>query len=209
MKKKYKNNIETRAFGCEFRVVRKEDEPVKITGHAAVFNRESENLGGFVEIIKPGAFKKALKGSDARALFNHDSNLILGRESAGTLSLREDKAGLYMEVELPDTQYARDLAVSMERGDITQQSFGFSIDEGGSMWEDDGERVLRTITDIKSVFDVSPVTYPAYPDTDAAVRAFDIFKKEQKSTGERTVVGNVQRRERQIKLKENELNQRG
>ena len=112
---------------AELRVKKDGDEPARIEGYAAVFNRDSEDMG-FIERIAPGAFKKALKTSDVRALFNHDSNIILGRKSAGTLELKEDKKGLFMSVTPPDTQLVRDMVLSpIERGDVTQQSFGFSI----------------------------------------------------------------------------------
>lgn len=147
----------------------------RITGYAAVFNRLSENLGGFVEKIAPGAFKKAIKKSDARALFNHDSNIVLGRQSAGTLILKEDDVGLHMTIDPPDTQFARDLVVSIERGDIQEQSFGFTVK--ADSWEDmDKDIAVRTLEEIDQLYDVSPVTYPAYPDTTVAVRSLEDSK---------------------------------
>jgi HK97 family phage prohead protease len=161
---------------ANLRVKRNEDGSATVGGHAAVFDRWSENLGGFVEKIAPGAFKAALKGADVRALKNHDANLILGRTSAGTLRLKEDKEGLYMEYDSPDVSYARDLLVSIERGDITGQSFGFTVT--GQAWEDeDKDLAKRTITEIGELYDVGPVTFPAYPDTDVAVRALDELRK--------------------------------
>jgi HK97 family phage prohead protease len=146
----------------------------KITGYAAVFNSLSEDLGGFREKINPGAFRSAIKKSDTVALFNHDSNIVLGRTSAGTLELKEDKTGLFMEIDPPDTQAARDLMVSIERGDIKQQSFGFIVKNDS--WETvDGEEI-RTIGEVEELYDVSPVTYPAYPDTSVALRSLEINK---------------------------------
>ena len=114
--------------GLTLRVIRKDDDSLpKVEGYAAVFNTDSEDMG-FIERIAPGAFKKALKTSDVRALFNHDSNIILGRTSAGTLELKEDKKGLHMSVTPPDTQLVRDMVLApIERGDITQQSFSFTV----------------------------------------------------------------------------------
>lgn len=153
------------------------DEPPKITGYAAVFNKDSDDLGGFIERIKPGAFKKALPASDTRALFNHDTNYPLGRVSAGTLRLKEDKDGLFMEIDPPDTQYARDLMVSIERGDVREQSFGFTV--VSDTWEDiDKDVARRTINEVGELFDVSPVVFPAYPDTDVAVRSLEEKKKD-------------------------------
>ncbi len=156
-----------------------DDGPAKIVGYAAVFNSMSEDLGGFREKIAPGAFKGALKDSDTRALFNHDSNLVLGRASAGTLRMKEDDTGLHVEIDPPDTSFARDLMVSIERGDITQQSFGFTIKE--DEWEDlDGDNPVRTLTKIGRLFDVSPVTFPAYPDTEVAVRSLKQARQDKK-----------------------------
>jgi len=170
-------HLERRAFAAELRVDRAGEKPV-IRGHAAVFNALSEDLGGFREQIAPGAFKNAIGRDDVRALFNHDSNLILGRNKAGTLRMSEDDTGLAIEIDPPDTQYARDLMVSMERGDITQMSFGFSVTKQGQKWEENGQTHTRTLTDVR-LYDVSPVTLPAYPQTDVALRSLTEFKAEQ------------------------------
>lgn len=141
-------------------------------GIAAMFNSTSEDLGGFREQIAPGAFKSALGNSDVRALFNHDPNKILGRSTSGTLRLSESESGLEFEVDPPDTTYARDLMESMKRGDITQCSFGFTVDSGGDTWKrDESGAWMRTIHVVSRLYDVSPVTYPAYPDTACAMRS--------------------------------------
>ena len=166
---------------AELRIIRKDDDSLpKIEGYAAVFNKNSEDMG-FIERISPGAFKSAIKTSDVRALFNHDSNIILGRTTSGTLELKEDEKGLFMSVTPPDTQLVRDMVLSpIERGDITQQSFGFTIDEDS--WEHkDNEPSIRTITKVRELFDVSPVTYPAYPDTAVALRSLDNIKKDSET----------------------------
>lgn len=172
-------DIERRCFVVdELRVEGRGDakKPV-IYGHAAVFNQLSEDLGGFREQIAPGAFASAVKEDDVRALFNHDPNFVLGRSKSGTLRLSEDNTGLAIEIDTPDTQIARDLMVSMERGDITQMSFGFRVMPDGSNWgqSSDGS-VIRTLTNVR-LYDVSPVTYPAYPQTDVAMRSLDVFRK--------------------------------
>ena len=107
--------------------VRAKDDGAKvITGYAAMFNSPSQDLGGFIEVIKPGAFTKSLaNGADVRCLFNHSEDMILGRTTAGTLRLIEDNVGLRFECDLPDTSYANDLHTSIKRGDINQCSFGF------------------------------------------------------------------------------------
>lgn len=177
MPKRYEK--ETRTITVpELRVVRKDDGALpKIEGYAAVFNSDSEDMG-FVERIAPGAFKGALKRSDARALFNHDPNYVLGRQSSGTLTLKEDKTGLFMSVQPPDTQLIRDMVLSpIERGDITQQSFGFTIE--ADEWEGlETDKPIRTITKIRELWDVSAVTYPAYPDTTVGLRSLEAARAE-------------------------------
>lgn len=152
------------------------DEEVKdkryIVGYALRFNSESENLGGFVETIDSHALDNA-NLADVRALFNHDANMVLGRSKAGTLKLEVDEFGLRYEINMPDTTFARDLMNSMERGDIDQSSFGFTInhDNDGDEWVYDEQRDLfvRTIRQFKDIFDVSVVTYPAYTATESVV----------------------------------------
>ena len=150
-----------------------------IRGTAAVFNSESEDLGGFTERIMPGAFSKAI-GDDVRALINHEPSMILGRTRSGTLRLTESERGLVFDCTLPDTSYARDLKASMERGDISQCSFGFSIADGGDTWHEDKSsgKWERTITAISRLFDISAVTYPAYPDTACAMRSLEKIRAE-------------------------------
>ena len=147
--------------------VRKHDGKDVIEGHAAVFDRLSQNLGGFVERVNRGAFKKTITEADVRALMNHDENYVLGRNKSGTLELSEDNSGLYYRISPPDTTYARDLLVVMERGDITQSSFAFYTveDDWGTT---DQDFPLRDLREVKLV-DVSPVTYPAYLDADSGV----------------------------------------
>lgn len=150
----------------------------RLRGHAAVFDTLSENLGGFREKIARGAFEESIGNDDIRALFNHDPNFVLGRNRAKTLRLSEDERGLAIDIVLPDTQLARDLVIApIERGDITQMSIGFSVRSEGQDWgeEDDGQ-VVRTLKKVR-LFDVSPVTFPAYPTTDIAVRALTAFKQ--------------------------------
>jgi HK97 family phage prohead protease len=161
-------NRELRSFSLsEFRIDSENEHPV-MKGHAAMFDSSSEDLGGFRERIAPGAFSKSLESADIRALFNHDSNIVLGRNKSGTLRLKEDKTGLAIEIDPPDTQAARDLIISMKRGDINQMSFGFRTiaDKWAKL---DGEWT-RTLLEV-DLFDVSPVTYPAYLLTDISVRS--------------------------------------
>lgn len=162
----------------------------RIMGYAALFNSDSEDLGGFVERIAPGAFADALETSDIRALFNHDPNYVLGRKRAGSLTVREDEKGLWMEIAPPDAQWARDLMVSIGRGDISQMSFAFRLANGGDEWEQKaGAPMIRTIKRVKDIADVSPVTYPAYPDTSVAVRSKQIWVAEHRAADDGYSVG--------------------
>lgn len=141
----------------------------RIVGHAAVFNSPSEDLGGFIEQVAQGAFTDALITSDCRALVNHNPDRVLGRTKSGTLRLWEDSKGLAVDINPPDAQWARDMLVSIERGDISGMSFGFRV--GRDRWESIDGISRRTILKIDELFDVSLVTYPAYPETDAALRS--------------------------------------
>jgi len=146
------------------------DEGMLLRGYAARFNSYSKDLGGFKERIQPGAFSTAVKErADVRFLTNHNPDSVMGRTKNGTLKLREDSEGLYFEVLLPDTQQGRDLRTTIERGDMDQCSFAFTVDEGDDEWAEDvderGNRfVARTLKRV-NLFDVSAVTYPAYEDT--------------------------------------------
>lgn len=196
-----KNDVERRTYSVEMRV----KEPTigkkssTIEGYAANFNSISEDLGGFREVLMPGCFADALKTSDIRALYNHDPNYVLGRNMSGTLRLQEDERGLHFEVDPPDTSYARDLQVSMSRGDISNCSFGFSVPEGGDAWrkEQDGTW-LRSVLKVDRLYDVSPVTYPAYTSTSCAVRSLLKLKSDEENAAniklEQEVEGERQRK---------------
>jgi len=164
----------------DLRTIRADGEKPKITGYAAVFNSLSEDLGGFREKIAPKAFREAIKENETRMLWNHNSDLVLGRQSAGTLTLKEDKHGLKIENIPPDTQLGRDAMVSIDRGDVSQMSFGFRVEK--DEWEEkkNGE-TIRTLLKIRNLPDVSPVTYPAYQNTEVALRSLENWKEENKT----------------------------
>lgn len=163
--------VERRILCKEVRVDSTGEKPT-IRGYAAVFNQLSEDLGGFREQLATGAFSDAMANSDVRALVNHDANLVLGRNKSGTLVMREDATGLYVEITPPDTQAARDLVLLMARGDVNQMSFAFTVAKEDQTWTREGTGPwLRTIKKVSRLYDVSVVTYPAYAQTSAAVRA--------------------------------------
>ena len=155
-----------------------------IEGHAAVFDSWSETLGGifpFKEIVRKGAFAESIGRDDIRALFNHDPNYVLGRNRAGTLELVEDDVGLRVRISPPDTSWAKDLQTSIRRGDISQMSIGFVVED--DEWSTTNGTDTRELKRVK-LFDVSPVTFPAYTATDVGVRAmqeYDGYKAEQRS----------------------------
>jgi len=162
-------------FPGEVRIEKREDgdSPV-LRGHAAVFDKLSLDLGGFREKISPGAFLRAIKEDDVRALFNHDPDHILGRTTNDTLRLSEDDEGLLSEIDMPDTTVGRDLTVSISRGDVDAMSISFL--KIRDSWEEGegGEPDIRTLEEVE-LFDVSPVTFPAYPDTDVALRSYAVW----------------------------------
>ena len=144
----------------------------RLEGYAAIFDSPSEDLGGFVEYVRPGAFKRSLQSNkaDPMALVHHLPHLVLGRRSAGTLRLSEDSKGLQFEVDLPDTGTARDLLVSVERGDIRGASFAFTIAPQGDRWNVQGDLVTRDLLDV-DLHEITITPTPAYPDTEVARRA--------------------------------------
>lgn len=176
---------EERVFTVDDIEVREADgQPPRIVGHPVVYNRWSEDLGGFREKVIPGALTKTLLESDIRALFNHDPNFVLGRNKSGTLTLADQAERLRMDATPPDTQTVRDLVIEpMRRGDIDQMSFSFrvagpafvrqspkdTVPKGtGEVWNADfTERELHAL----QMYDVSVVTFPAYVQTDAQVRS--------------------------------------
>ena len=145
----------------EFRMEEAQYEGQTIRGYAAVYNSDSEWMGGFYEQIAPGAFDGVMD-NDVRAYFNHDESLLLGRVSSGTLRISTDARGLYYEVDMPNTSYANDLIELMKRGDVNQSSFAFLIEQ--DRWEERDGKTYRIIEKVSRLLDVSPVSQPAYPD---------------------------------------------
>ena len=191
--KKQQEIIERRTFSVkELRAAQKDDKPV-LEGLASVFNEYSQDLGGFVEIIEPGFFDDVL-GDDVRSLVNHDPNYVLGRTKAGTLEIEQTEEGLfqrtYPPIQEPEAaQWAKDLMVSIKRGDIDQMSFAFIVKNtyrgdpvDGDEWSAVGDKIVRRLKKggARELLDVSVVTYPAYTQTSVSANArsrFEEFKE--------------------------------
>lgn len=173
----------------ELRAAAADGKPARIGGYAAKFNTRSENMGygdlEFYEVIEPGFFDAVL-GDDVRALFNHDANLILGRSTSKTLRLSQDSTGLAYDADVdPEQSYARDLLISLRRGDVTQSSFAFGVKRDGQRWVEEGNVITRYLMKggATRLYDVSPVTYPAYPDATSEARSVLNMIQEARESG--------------------------
>ncbi len=168
-------NKEKRFFESNIEIRELEDGTEVIEGYAIVFDSDSRNLGGFIEQIESKALDNT-DMSDVVGLFNHDNNLILGR-TPNTLKMSVDKRGLKYTITPPDTQMAKDLIVSIKRGDVRGSSFQFQIAKDGDTWNEPEEKGMlweRKISDISKLWDVSPVTTPAYEATDTTIAKRDL-----------------------------------
>lgn len=183
--------------------VSESDGTTMIEGHAAVFDSWSETLGGifpFKEIVRKGSFAESIGKDDIRALFNHDPNYVLGRNRAGTLELVEDEVGLRVRISPPDTSWARDIQTSIRRGDISQMSIGFVVED--DEWRTENGMDVRELRKVR-LFDVSPVTFPAYTATDVGVRAmqeYEGYKAEQRKQSEEAEQAAAKKAREQAKL---------
>lgn len=176
--KNISDKAERRFFKSELRAPEKESRSVE--GYAAVFNSDSEIFwGSWVERIAPGAFDDVLK-DDAVALFNHDPNFILARNGVN-MTIEQDGKGLKYRFDAPNTTAGNDLLENLRNGNIYQSSFAFTVKEEKWTNPDKQEKfAIRTITKVERLYDVSPVTYPAYPDTTVGQRSFGTIDKEAK-----------------------------
>jgi HK97 family phage prohead protease len=174
-----------------------------IVGYAAKFGVLSLELeGSFIERIDPGAFgivaerRGRRRPLETRALWNHDANYPLARYP-GTLSLKVDEVGLRYEFPVPDTTYGRDIAANIRAGIVRGSSFSFTVPSGGDSWAVEEGRSVRTIQRIDSLLDVSPTTFPAYPDTDVKVaqRSYDAFVRQRDAEAHRRMAAATRARE--------------
>lgn len=158
----HRTTVEERAKGDGWQIV----------GLGIVYNSLSENLGGFREEVAPGAAEGLLDDPDIAGLFNHNPDLLLGRVGAGTMRLSDSDKGVVYDIDGSNRSYALDLRESLRLKEVTRSSFAFRVARGGDEWEEDEESglLVRTITKFSRLFDMSPVTYAAYPETDAGTR---------------------------------------
>lgn len=183
-----------------------DDAPPEIVGYAAVFNERSVELWGFFEEIEPGAFTDTLSNDpDVRATIDHAGGVTtIGRTRNQTLFLEEDEVGLRVRILPPDTQAGRDVVELVRRGDVDQMSFMFRVPPNGATWYYDNDntliRRLRQI-DLENG-DVSIVTYPAYPQTSAEVRA---TAEKQRQLAHEPNSGGAQRRQARTKARKRQL----
>jgi uncharacterized protein len=179
------NERERRAFNTIFtRAAGEGGTGRTVSGYAAIFGSTTSIGGWWNEIIEEGAFDDAISTSDARALFNHKPDHLLARQSSGTLKLSLDNKGLMYEFESPNTGCGNDILEMMNRGDLKESSFAFTVKEEEWLEEVvDGESTYtRRIKKVDTLYDVSPVTYPAYGDTTVSARSMEEFQKAKTPT---------------------------
>lgn len=172
------DNLEIRSFNIE---LRDEPESRHIEGYGSVFNERSLDLGGFVEMIAPGAFDGVIDRSDVKCYLDHNPEkgiLARSRNGKGSLSLVIDEKGLRYEFDAPHTNLGDEVVEGLKRGDYSQSSFAFTVDDEVWTKEADGT-YLRTITKIGGLYDVSIVANPAYEGTSVALRSLDAFKAQE------------------------------
>lgn len=155
-----------------------------LTGYAVKWEMKSVPMGyfqRFKEQFKRGAFTESLTNDDQKALWSHDTSKVLGRTKNGTLRLFEDDLGLRFELDLPDTTLGDDAYKSIKRGDVDGVSFGFSMLK--QEWDEaDPDNVVRTVTKAK-LLEISPVAFPAYPDSQVAARSHDPYQEHMELKG--------------------------
>ena len=154
---------------------------MKFKGYAARYSSQSNDLGGFREVLAPGAFDKVLgrrSKPDVVLTYNHNADMLLARTASGTLSLASDDKGLRFSADAPDTQLARDLAVLIRRGDLTGASFAFTVSPASESWTtDERGQAIRTIREVQELYDVSIVATPAYSSASVGVRSLEKWKQ--------------------------------
>tara|TARA_R110001592_G_scaffold20859_1_gene84264 strand:+ start:3126 stop:4265 length:1140 start_codon:yes stop_codon:yes gene_type:complete len=167
---------EVRTFTIENLEFRAEDDENVVIGYGSVFNSLSNELGGFKEIIAPGAFDGRLE-DDVRFLFNHDPNMLLARSTNGTLKMSIDEVGLRYEAAIPDTSVGRDIITLLKNNTLSENSFAFVVEDDS--WEVKEGQNIRTINKVSMLADISLVSYPAYSSAKTvALRSMEAWQKE-------------------------------
>ncbi len=167
--------MQKRSKPCEFRTEQQEEGKQRADGVAILYEEttvlyEDDSIR-YEEVITRGAAEESLKKDDVRAVWNHNYDIVLGRSSAGTLSLEEKEDGVHVGIDFPDSQEGRDKYESVSRGDVNQMSFGFDILKEDVSDDRSGEkRIIRSRVDKIKLWEVSPVTFPAYENTSINAR---------------------------------------
>lgn len=158
------------AAGLEIR--KAPDGTSMLLGHAVLWEKKSLPIyGSFREQVRKGAFTKSLQENNIRALWNHNSDFVLGSTKAKTLRVLEDAKGLYFEIDLPDTSIAKDASITVSRGDVDGMSFGFNTRK--QEWDEtDPKNIVRTLIDV-DLREISPTPFPAYPQSKVGIRSVD------------------------------------
>ena len=180
----------------------------KLIGRAVPYGVLSSDLGGFREIWKAGAFDDVLKDSDVRSFFNHNPDHLLGRESAGTLHLKDGPAGLdYVIDPLPDTTVAQDVVENVRLGNIQGNSFSFAVAEGGDAWDrDETGMAIRTVHKASALWEIGPVTSPAFPEgTTISTRSLALAERLTNAPNCAAGSDDLARETRLIRAKQNAL----
>lgn len=180
MKDKMDKEIRNISYAVECRLNTESNERI-ISGYAVRFNEQSADLG-FYETIKQGAITQdVIDSSDILMLYNHDASNFLARsrEGKGSLKLELREDGLYFEFVVPDTDFGKDILSKIERGDLTECSFCFTLspEKDADEWKNEDGTYYRTINKIGKLYDVSIVNVAAYPTTSVNSRSFDEVKE--------------------------------
>lgn len=172
-----------------------------VIGYAAVFNSPTDICGIWTEVIAPGAFERSLRENDVVAVYHHDGARVLGRSSSKTLRIKEDAKGLAVEIDLPDTTDGRDLAVLIERGDVSGMSFGFCTRK--QEWDETVEPPKRTLIEV-DLREVTVTAFPQYTDTEVGLRSLEGARNERREHNKTGASMRIaERRARQAQLERN------
>ncbi len=189
---------EVRAVKAEIRTPGGDDESKKVAGLGIVVDQWTEIFPGFKERVNKGAVKR---GDIVKSYFNHDPDRVLSTTGSNPpLQLKETKDGLEYESPIPPTSYGKDLEVNLERGNVKGSSFTFSVPRGGDkMWEDDEGVLHREIKEL-TLYEVGPVTDPAYIQTTAAVRSAQSVAEEYRQQAQASKQADIEQQQNELNL---------